>query len=99
MRELENVLERAAIVCGGQLIEPRHLPLEAGAAPAAVAPESAAAQNLSIPLATEVLERRLIEQALLQTGGNKSKAARLLEISERSLWYKLERYQDTPPAT
>ena len=99
VRELENVLERAAIVCGGQLIEPRHLPLEAAAAPAAAVPESAAAQNLSIPLATEALERRLIEQALLQTGGNKSKAARLLEISERSLWYKLERYQETPPAT
>jgi len=99
VRELENVLERAAIVCGGQLIEPRHLPLEAGTAPAASAPESAAGQNFSIPLATEALERRLIEQALQQTGGNKSKAARLLEISERSLWYKLERYQDTPPAT
>jgi two-component system response regulator AtoC len=40
----------------------------------------------------EALERRLIEEALRRTGDNKSAAARLLEISERSLWYKLKKY-------
>lgn len=95
VRELENVLERAAIVCGGNLIEASHLPLDVAAAAArAVKPETPAEPaNLSIPQATEALERHLIELALKETGDNKSKAARLLEISERSLWYKLERYQ------
>jgi two-component system response regulator AtoC len=47
---------------------------------------------LSIPQATEKLERSMIENALKQTNGNKSKAAKLLEISERSLWYKISSY-------
>jgi two-component system response regulator AtoC len=38
------------------------------------------------------LEKRLIEEALRRTGDNKSAAARLLEISERSLWYKIKKY-------
>ena len=53
---------------------------------------AAAPENLSIPTASEALEKHLIAAALRQTGGNKSKAARLLDISERSLWYKLTRY-------
>lgn len=94
VRELENVLERAAIVCGGRTIEAAHLPADIApsAAIPAAAPEAAVPENLSIPAASEALEKQLIAQALRQTGGNKSKAARLLDISERSLWYKLTRY-------
>jgi two-component system response regulator AtoC len=92
VRELENVLERAAIVCGGDTIDATHLPADIApsTAPSAAAPP--APENLSIPLASETLEKQLIAEALRQTGGNKSKAARLLDISERSLWYKLTRY-------
>jgi two-component system response regulator AtoC len=98
VRELENVLERAAIVCGGNTITARSLPADmvAGSPGETATSAPSTPQNLSIPQATEALEHRLIEEALKQTGGNKSKAARLLEISERSLWYKLERYK-TPP--
>ena len=93
VRELENVLERAAIVCGGNTIDAAHLP--ADIAPSAVMQPTAVPktfENLSIPLASETLEKQLIAEALRQTGNNKSKAARLLDISERSLWYKLTRY-------
>ncbi|WP_082411772.1 helix-turn-helix domain-containing protein [Methylogaea oryzae] len=38
------------------------------------------------------MEREFIGRALEQTGGNKTRAARLLEISERTLWYKLKKY-------
>jgi two-component system response regulator AtoC len=41
--------------------------------------------------AVDALEHRLIEAALVQADGNKSKAAALLEISERTLWYKLKK--------
>lgn len=95
VRELENVLERAAIVCGGRTIMAAHLPADiASTAPAQASSvtEPASPETLSIPEATEALERRMIAEALRQTGGNKSKAARLLDISERSLWYKLTRY-------
>jgi two-component system response regulator AtoC len=97
VRELENVLERAAIVCRDNLITARSLPADMATTRTKESMDTApaATSNLSIPLATEELERHLIEAALEQTGGNKSKAARLLEISERSLWYKLERYKSS----
>lgn len=105
VRELENVLERATIVSQGHIIKTEHLPLDIGWS-ADQQTVSASGHgltenpmiptgNLSIPQATESLERKLIEEALKQTGGNKSKAARLLEISERSLWYKISNYHIT----
>ena len=105
VRELENVLERAAIVCGGQAISPQHLPsdmlvntglptVNATDKPAEQAPPANDTGNvLSMPVAVETLEKQLIEAALGQCKGNKSKAAKLLEISERSLWYKLTLYK------
>ena len=106
VRELENVLERAAIISGNQIIQPEHLPAEmlnpAGELLAtnhavqglsASEPADAASGNaLSLPNAVEALERQLIAKALATTNGNKSKAAKVLEISERSLWYKLSQY-------
>ncbi|WP_020183101.1 sigma-54 dependent transcriptional regulator [Methylotenera sp. 1P/1] len=107
VRELENVLERAAILSGGNPITPAHLPADivgqSGGAMAVlnagllggVTPqgEGSLAHTYSIPHATGQLERHLIEEALQACKGNKAKAAKLLEISERSLWYKLEQYQ------
>lgn len=100
VRELENVLERAAILASGQAISPAHLPADivGAASPATSATLSALEQSnqdahaYSIPHATAQLERQLIEAALRECKGNKAKAAKLLEISERSLWYKLEQY-------
>jgi len=48
--------------------------------------------SLSIKKAEEILERELIRRALEKTGGNRTHAARLLEISHRSLLYKLKEY-------
>ncbi|MFZ3088637.1 MAG: sigma-54 dependent transcriptional regulator, partial [Methylotenera sp.] len=86
VRELENVLERAAIISGNQTIAPQHLPAEMVSNHVSSAlPETAPAGNaLALPGAVEALERRLIAEALVATHGNKSKAAKLLEISERS---------------
>lgn len=98
VRELENVLERAAIISGNQAIMPQHLPAEMSAIISTATDyqepvPAAAATTLSLPNAVETLERRLITEALQATHGNKSRAAKLLEISERSLWYKLSQYQ------
>lgn len=101
VRELENVLERAAILAGGSQILAHHLPADiaqhaandAGAMPASTTRVNHEPQALSIPVATEAIERRLILQALDVCQGNKTKAAKLLEISERSLWNKLNQYQ------
>jgi two-component system response regulator AtoC len=58
-----------------------------------VASEAESVSQLALPDAVEALEKRLIAEALIATNGNKSRAAKLLEISERSLWYKLSQYQ------
>lgn len=97
VRELENVLERAAILAGQQAIQPQHLPADIAQMPMVTATEnnapSPATPDLSIPRATEAIERQLILQALESCQGNKTKAAKLLEISERSLWNKLNQYE------
>jgi two-component system, NtrC family, response regulator AtoC len=94
VRELENVLERAAILSGGAVIEPQHLPRDMVAEDASMPePEKKLESNLSIPAHTQQLERKLIIQAIEASNGNKAKAAKKLEISERSLWYKLDQYQ------
>ncbi len=96
IRELENVLERAAIISGNQTVLLKHLPADMVNHMAARVPEAlSAANSLALPQAIEALERQLIAEALVATQGNKSKAAKLLEISERSLWYKLSQYQMT----
>lgn len=52
-----------------------------------------ATEGYSIPQAIAQIECQLIVDAIAACKGNKSKAAKMLEISERSLWYKLEQYQ------
>ena len=50
-------------------------------------------QSLALRPQMDELEHRLIEEALASAGNNKAAAARLLEISERVLWYKIRRYE------
>jgi two-component system response regulator AtoC len=102
IRELENVLERAAIVCGGRTINPQNLPTDMLAkndATVQLMPNSnnlvSQTQSLSLPQAVQAVEMQLITEALKQSNDNKSRAAKLLDISERTLWYKLSRYQLT----
>jgi two-component system response regulator AtoC len=102
IRELENVLERAAIVCGGIKINPQNLPADMLAkndTTAQLMPNSnnlvSQTQSLSLPQAVQSIEMQLIAEALKQCNDNKSRAAKLLDISERTLWYKLSRYHLT----
>lgn len=102
VRELENVLERAAIISKSSMIEIADLPMDIQSAGVTdiinidnqptnlhlLATET----SLSIPAATGLLEKQMIAEALSRTKGNKSKAAKLLEISERTLWYKVREY-------
>ena len=46
--------------------------------------------DLSVKRRTEALERALIERALKQTSGNRTRAARLLDLSHRALLYKIK---------
>lgn len=96
IRELENMMERAAVLAQGDSITLRQLPpevRESSASPAAnVAHDEPMHESLVMEQQVETLERALIREALRRTSDNKSAAARLLEISERSLWYKIRKY-------
>jgi two-component system response regulator AtoC len=97
VRELENMVERALILSGGGSLDESHFLLNPRAAesrPKLAAPV-AEGQKAPPPLnqAVEDLEAQLIDAALAQTDGNKAKAAALLDISERTLWYKLKKYR------
>jgi two-component system response regulator AtoC len=100
VRELQNLMERAAVLARGDIIAPDQLPRELLDAPvqpatsiaSADAPGDGSMDALALQPRVDALEWRLISEALRRTGDNKSAAARLLEISERSLWYKLKKY-------
>jgi two-component system response regulator AtoC len=94
VRELQNVLARAAIICTDNVIHIEDLPadiIQNSSYESGV--KGATDTGFSVPRATARLESALISKALIETKGNKAKAAKLLEISERSLWNKLELYQ------
>ena len=94
VRELENVLERAAILSPDSMIKLEHLPSDVSGCTAPTNETEFTVKNVfSIPTLTAQLERKLIVEAVANCNGNKAKAAKLLEISERSLWYKLEQYK------
>ncbi len=94
VRELENVIERALVLSRGEQIEVQHLPREiVTATEIAALPEATPlSSSLSLIPAVERLERAFVIQALRQAADNKAKAARLLEISERAIWYKIKKY-------
>jgi len=86
VRELKSTLEYAFVACQGSMIAPEHLP------PSIL--------NMDIPHETgdpssvglnEIKKRRLID-ALRQSGGNQSRAARILGISRTSVWNQMKRF-------
>ena len=89
VRELENVLERAVILSDGGRITPRELPHNVLAPPAGAAP---GASDYGLKRARRAAETHCIRRALEATGGNRTRAARLLEISHRALLYKIKEY-------
>jgi two-component system, NtrC family, response regulator AtoC len=91
VRELENTIERAVLLAAGQWITPEDLPstlmkhrnsLEA----------VDGSETLSIKRATKRLQRDFMAKALKRTGGNKTQAAKLLEISRPMLIAKIKEY-------
>ena len=90
VRELEHTIERALILAGSDAITTEHLSF-AQSAPAAAGPTWVP----TIPpegLSLEVLEKELILQALERAAGNKSAAARLLGLTRRTLYSRMEKH-------
>jgi len=104
VRELENAIERAVIIASGRQIELDDLPTAIGNVAAeretlARAERAQAASEgrsttlaIEVPSSMEDIERKAIETTLDYTSGDKTKAARLLNIGRKTIYRKLEQY-------
>jgi len=91
VRELENVIQRAVVLAEGTELLPEHLPESLG--PNALQGDiGSLAKGDSLKEARRELEKVMIARALKKTGGNRSQASRLLEISHPSLLSKMKQY-------
>ncbi|MBF0101934.1 MAG: sigma-54-dependent Fis family transcriptional regulator [Desulfobacterales bacterium] len=91
VRELENVIERAIVLSDGTMLKEDHFPPNLG--------EYFVHDNIheifksySLKDAQKILEKEIITRALVETGGNRTKAVKLLEISHPSLLSKIKEY-------
>jgi Nif-specific regulatory protein len=87
VRELENCIERTLLVCEGNVIHGHHLPPTLQTASA-----SDTVTRLSLTSAIEAYEKDLIQDALKTARGNRARAAKLLDTTERILGYKVKKY-------
>jgi len=83
VRELENIIEQAFVLCRGGLIEPRHLPPE-------LRPAGPRGAGQPGPMTLRSMERHLIAEALRRHRGNRKKAARDLGIDTSTLYRKIK---------
>ena len=91
VRELENTIERAMVLADGNILLPDHLTLP-----------TKVLMNQDIPRAgtlvkVEILEKKLIQEALEQAGWVRTKAAAILGIKRPTLNYKMEKHGITAP--
>ncbi|MGO9713555.1 MAG: sigma-54-dependent transcriptional regulator [Polyangiaceae bacterium] len=90
VRELVHVIERAAVLCGGEVIDVTNLPESVRARPER--PVAGWEEPILLREAVAQLEKRMILQALERARGNRSEAARQLGIARAQLYTKLEEY-------
>jgi len=90
VRELENSIERAMVVTDGSLLLPEHFP--SGIIDNDGSEPSRIYNGFSLKDAQKVMEKKFITRALTETGGNRTQAAKLLEISHPSLLTKIKAY-------
>ena len=91
VRELENIIERSLAMCREPEIQPYHLPPELNQTESVFIPP---VREDSYPRQTLAEhERNYIFSVLARTGGNRTRAAKLLGIDRVSLWRKLKKYE------
>ena len=87
VRELENIIEQAFVLCRGGVIELNHLPPE-------LRPTTTAGRDESRPMSLQAMERFLISETLQRRKGNRKDAARDLGINVSTLYRKIKDLRD-----
>jgi PAS domain S-box-containing protein len=92
IRELENVIEQAFVLCRGGIIELHHLPSE-------LRPATSSATGAVGPMNLQAMEKFLISDVLRRYGGNRKRAARDLGINASTLYRKIKGLEIDIPET
>ena len=87
VRELENCMERAVLVCEGGVVHGHHLPPSLQTAEV-----SGTLPSQALGDAVSAFERDILQDALKSARGNRARAARLLQTTERILNYKVKKH-------
>ena len=87
VRELKNVVQRAVVMCQGDVLLPEHLPQRLRSEPTA-----RPSVSFKIGATLTEIEREIVARTLAFTGNNRKKAAALLGISRRALYNKIAKY-------
>ncbi|MFN0088057.1 MAG: sigma 54-interacting transcriptional regulator [Blastocatellia bacterium] len=88
VRELENVIERSVLVCEGNVIHGHNLPPTLQTAEG-----SGTVTKMGLDQAVSAFEKDLIQDTLKTARGNRARAARMLDTTERILGYKVKKYE------
>ncbi|MFQ5823767.1 MAG: sigma-54-dependent transcriptional regulator [bacterium] len=92
VRELKNVIERAVILCNGDVLQSEHLPLELQQGVSKISTSTVFSSITGEGYSLEEMEKRHIINMLKKYNGNKSKTARILSISRSTLREKMKNY-------
>jgi transcriptional regulator with PAS, ATPase and Fis domain len=92
VRELENIIEQAFVLCRGEIIELHHLPPE-------LRPAVESSDGKAGPMSLEAMEKSLIAETLRRYAGNRKSAARVLGINTSTLYRKIKDLEIETPAS
>jgi two-component system response regulator AtoC len=95
VRELENTVERAVVLAQGEVITRHHLLLTPSAIGRVVDVEERLQRGVTLPETIADIEKQMIVEALKQSNGNRSTAAKKLGIYRRLLYAKMKEYEIT----
>ncbi|MCP4669597.1 MAG: PAS domain S-box protein [Deltaproteobacteria bacterium] len=90
IRELENILEHASIICQNKTMERRHLPLFLQKSPLSASASEAAVTEQA--LTSQEADKHLIQEMLKRNNWNRKRTAIELHIDRTTLWRKMKKY-------
>jgi len=90
VRELENIIERAVVLCRDNIITLSDIP---NSIRGFKQEEIITSSEVTLADRVEALEKKLIYDALDKANGNQTLAAKMLGLTERNIRYKIQKYE------